>query len=94
MLFTSILNGQPQKQLSVALNFPNERSPCDGASSQNSLRSCSLFSLYSSITQLPDIHYPTAIHLGKGCQVDSTLDRLTEVNITLMNKMYDKLIMT
>jgi len=36
MLLTSIPNGWPQKQLSVRINFPHEKIPCNVASSQNS----------------------------------------------------------
>jgi len=40
MLSTSLSNGRLQKQLSVTLNFPNEKSPCNVACRQNSLTIC------------------------------------------------------
>jgi len=40
MLSISVPISRPQTQSSVALNFLNEKSPCDAASRQNSLTAC------------------------------------------------------
>jgi len=40
MLSISVPIGRPQKQSSVILNFPTEKSTCDAASRQDSLITC------------------------------------------------------